>query len=206
MKKKYIILSMSMLAGLGIISSCSEDFLKEELITKDSTQSFETQEGLDKLAIGMYKTFEFHFNYEWAYCLTNYGTDEMSVANDDIKAMWNNYNQSLNSANTGELAPIWDNMYGGISSANLLISNVPKFYDRSSANYNTRLGEGYFVRGFNYFVLVNQFGGVPLVQDVISGPQTDFASHTAEEVYALIVSDLKNAYDLLPTTVSETGD
>ncbi|MDR3188365.1 MAG: RagB/SusD family nutrient uptake outer membrane protein [Prevotellaceae bacterium] len=193
------------IAGLGITFACSEDFLKEELTTKDSTQNFETPEGLDKLAIGMYKTFEFHFNYEWAYCLTNYGTDEMSVANDATKAMWNDYTSSLNPANGGELAPIWDNMYGGISSANLLISNVPKFYDAESANYNTRLGEGYFVRGFNYLVLVSQFGGVPLVREPIEGPQTDFSRNTPEECYELILSDLKKAYDLLPTTPSEPG-
>ncbi|MDR1023844.1 MAG: RagB/SusD family nutrient uptake outer membrane protein [Prevotellaceae bacterium] len=194
-----------MVAGLGIAFACSEDFLKEELITKDSTQSFETQEGLDKLATGMYKTFEFHFNYEWAYCLTNYGTDEMSVGSDDIKSMWNNYNSSLNPANGTELAPVWDNMYGGISSANLLISNVPKFYSAESAGYNIRLGEGYFVRGFNYLVLVSQFGGVPLVKGVIEGPQTDFSRNTPEECYELVVSDLKSAYDLLPATPSEPG-
>ncbi|MDR0712197.1 MAG: RagB/SusD family nutrient uptake outer membrane protein, partial [Prevotellaceae bacterium] len=194
-----------LIVGMGIAFSCSKDFLKEELITKDSTQSFETPEGLDKLATGMYKTFEFHFNYEWAYCLTNYGADEMSVGNDDTKSMWNNYNSNLNPANGSELAPLWDNMYGGISSANLLINNVPKFYNAESAGYNTRLGEGYFVRGFNYLVLVSQFGGVPLVKDVIEGPQTDFSRNTPEECYDLIVSDLKSAYDLLPPTPSETG-
>jgi tetratricopeptide (TPR) repeat protein len=203
--QKYIVLSTILIAGMSIASSCSEDFLNEELITKDSTQSFETQEGLDKLTTGMYKTFEFHFNYEWSYCLTNYGTDEMSVGNDDSKSMWNNYNSNLNPANGGELAPLWDNMYGGISSANILITNVPKFYDAESANYDIRLGEGYFVRGFNYLVLVSQFGGVPLVKEIVEGPQTDFTRNTPEECYELILSDLKKAYDLLPTTPSETG-
>jgi hypothetical protein len=190
---------------ISMASACSSDFLKEELITVDSTQSFETQEGLDKLSIGMYKTFEFHFNYEWAYCLTNYGTDEMSVGSDDSKSAWNNYTSNLNSANTAELSPVWDNMYGGIASANTLITNIPKFYSQSSANYNTRLGEGYFVRGFNYLVLVSQFGGVPLIKEPVIGPQTEFPRNTIEECYELILSDLKNAYDLLPSTSSETG-
>jgi tetratricopeptide (TPR) repeat protein len=202
---RNIISWIAILACGATIYACSADFLKEELITKDSTQSFETPEGLDKLAIGMYKTFEFHFNYEWAYCTTNYGTDEMSVANDDQKSAWNNYTSNLNSANTTELAPLWDNMYGGISSANLLIANVPQFYDAASPDYNTRLGEGYFVRGFNYFILTSQFGGVPLVTTVASGPQTEFTRNTVEECYEQALSDLKNAYDLLPASVSETG-
>jgi hypothetical protein len=200
---KYILLSA--IAVLGVLSGCSENFLKEELLTKESTQSFETQEGLDKLAIGMYQTFEFHFNYEWAYCLTNYGTDEMSVGNDDTKSFWNNYNTNLNSANGSELSPLWDNMYGGITSANILINNVIKFYSESNSNYNTRLGEGYFVRGFNYLVLVSQFGSVPLLDKPVEGARTDFVRNTPEECLNQILSDFKNAYDLLPATPSETG-
>jgi tetratricopeptide (TPR) repeat protein len=195
---------MALAMAMTLAFSCSEDFLKEELITKDSTQSFETAEGLDKLAIGMYKTFEFHFNYEWSYSLTNYGTDEMSVANDGAKAKWNDYTSALSPA-TDDHATLWDNMYGAINSANILIANVPKFYNSTAPDYNTRLGEGYFVRGFNFFVLVNQFGGVPLLKEPVQGPQTDFSRNTVEECYELIINDLKTAYDLLPASVSETG-
>jgi len=190
--------------GAVIVFSCSSNFLQEDLITQDSVQSFQTQDGLDKLAIGMYKTFEFHFNYEWSYTLTNYGTDEMTVGNDGTRAQWNNYTSALSPA-TDDHTTLWDNMYGAINSANILITNVPKYYDQTSPNYNTRLGEGYFVRGFNYFVLVNQFGGVPLIKDPVQGPQTEFSRNTPEECYDLILSDLKNAYDLLPETPSETG-
>jgi hypothetical protein len=200
----FIFRTIALAIALTLASSCSEDFLKEELITKDSTQSFETPEGLDKLAIGMYKTFEFHFNYEWSYSLTNYGTDEMSVANDGAKAKWNDYTSSLSPA-TDDHTTLWDNMYGAINSANILIVNVPKFYNSTGADYNTRLGEGYFVRGFNFLVLVTQFGGVPLVKEPVQGPQTDFSRNTVEECYDLIISDLKAAYDLLPPSASETG-
>jgi hypothetical protein len=201
---KYIAIIAGIIMWMGIALSCSEEFLKEELTTKDSTQSFETPEGLDKLSIGMYQTFEFHFNYEWSYALTNYGTDEMSVGNDEARAYYNNYTSSVSPAD-GDAGTYWDNMYGGINSANILISNVPAFYDQSSPNANVRLGEGYFVRGFNYFVLVTQFGGVPLVKEPVQGPQTEFTRNTVEECYELIISDLKNAYDLLPATPAETG-
>jgi hypothetical protein len=204
--QKYILLSVIMIAGMSLVSSCSDDFLKEELITKDSTQSFETQEGLDKLTIGMYKTFEFHFNNEWGYALTNYGVDEMSVGSDAGYAMWNNYSSDLNSADSkGIIGPLWDNMYGAIGSANILLANLPKFYDQADPHYNTRLGEASFVRGFNYLVLVAQFGGVTLVKAPVEGPQTDFTRNTPEECYELILSDLKHAYDLLPETAGATG-
>ncbi|MDR3195020.1 MAG: RagB/SusD family nutrient uptake outer membrane protein, partial [Tannerella sp.] len=199
---KNISVSIAVIACLAIASACSSDFLKEELIRTDSTQSFETPEGMDKLAIGMYQTFEFHFNYEWSYDMTNYGTDEMSVGNDATKAAFNNYSSDFNSEQ-GDVATVWDNMYSGIASANMLVANVPKYYPEG-ADHNTRLGEGYFVRGFNYLVLASQFGGIPLVTNVV-GAQTDYSRNTIEESYELILSDLKNAYDLLPATATETG-
>jgi len=201
---KNFIIMLKIAALTGLVAACSESFLDEELITKDSTQSFETAEGLDKLAIGMYKTFEFHFNYEWAYTLQNYGTDEMSVGNDAGRAWWNDYTSTLSPA-SGDHTTLWDNMYGAINSANILINNVPQFYSQSSANYNIRLGEGYFVRGFNYFVLVSQFGGVPLLKAPVQGAQTDFVRDDIKDCYELILSDLQEAYNLLPTTVAENG-
>jgi hypothetical protein len=123
------------------------------LITTQSTQSFETKEGLDQLSIGIYQNLEFHFNYEWAYTIWEYGTDEMAVGNDGTFEYYNSYTSAFNSASSNGMTNLWDNMYSGISSANTLIKNVPLYYDKTSSTYNTRLGEGYFMRGFNYFVL-----------------------------------------------------
>lgn len=206
--RKNIYLSITGLCALLLtvsFTSCKKDFLDEQLITQESTQSFTTEAGLDKLAIGMYQNLEFHFAYEWAYTIHQYGADEFSVGNDAQLAHYNNYTSNFNSASSNGVADLWNNMYGGISSANIMIQNVPLYYNQSSANYNTRLGEGYFLRGFNYFRLVQQYGGVPLVTAPVPGASTDFTRNTAEEVYAQVIADLKEAYNLLPSTPSETG-
>lgn len=75
---------------------------------------------------------------------------------------WNAYSSSLNSSETGANQPMWDNMYGLVEPANILINNIPLYYNKNSENYNTRLGEAYFLRAYAYFELVKQFGGVPL--------------------------------------------
>src|SRR5690606_36866663 len=130
--------------------------------TSVSTESFKTKDGLDKLAVGMYRNLEFHFNYEWAYTLWQYGTDEMAVANDGAQEPYNSYTSAFDPARGNGMPELWDNMYSGIASANTLIQNVPLYYGENNASYNTRLGEGHFMRGFNYYRLVQQFGGVPL--------------------------------------------
>ena len=49
-----------------------------------------------------------------------------------------------------------------LNPTNILIQNIPQYYNQSSPTYNTRLGEAHFLRAYAYFELVKQFGGVPL--------------------------------------------
>lgn len=184
-------------------SACKESFLDEDLITARSTQDFETPNGLDGLVTGMYQSLRFHFNYEWAYATTNYGTDEFAVGGDRTMQMWNSYDANLNSL-TGDVRTVWDNMYGNINSANIVIKNVPVYYG-DGANKNTRLGEGHFMRGFDYFKLVKQYGGVPLKLEPSTVVELEFTRNTAQEVYTQIISDLEKAYELLPAAPAETG-
>jgi len=203
-KYKKILCGLLVFAFTILISSC-KDFLDEELTTSESTEYFETQEGLDALVTGMYQTLRFHFNYVWAYTTTNYGTDEMAVANDATEGAYNDYTSALNSASDYGVSTVWDNMYGGIASANTVIVNVPLYYDPDDSNYNTRLGEGYFIRAFNYFKLVKQYGGVPLKLTPSTTAETEFTRNTAEECYSRIISDFEEAYNLLPEEPAETG-
>ena len=57
------------------------------------------------------------------------------------------------------------------------------------------LGEAYFLRAFYYFNLVQMFGNIPLVTEPMSltSEQLRPPAATADEVYALIVADLKAA-------------
>lgn len=204
MSNKFKIIYAALFLGT-ITVSCKKTFLDEKLTTRESTESFKTKEGLDKLAIGMYRNLEFRFNYEWTYTLWEYGTDEMAVGNDGIQEPYNSYTSAFDPARNNGIIELWDNMYAGITSANILIKNIPEFYGSTNSTYNTRLGEGYFMRGYNYFSLVEQFGGVPLLTEPVVGPVTDFARNSTEETYKLVISDLKQAYDLLPATAAEPG-
>ncbi|QJD97231.1 RagB/SusD family nutrient uptake outer membrane protein [Mucilaginibacter robiniae] len=184
-------------------TSCKKSFLDENQITKLTTQNFQTASGLDGLSIGMYQSLRFHFNYEWAYSTTNYGTDEFDVGGDRTEQMFNSYDANLTSQN-GDVSSVWDNMYENINSANIMIQNVPQYYG-GGANANTRLGEGYFMRAFDYFKLVKQFGGVPLKLVPSTNIEEEFTRATAQATCDQIVQDFTQAYNLLPATVSETG-
>lgn len=198
-KHIHIIRNILIIAIISCITSCSPDFLNEDMIRQESTQSFETQEGLDKLSIGMYQNLRIPFTYEWAYPYWNFGTDEFSSGRGGHN-WYNDYTDGFNPTSTYGSAENWDHMFAGIGSANTLIKNVPLYYNKENSNYNTRLGEGFFMRGYNYFRLVIQFGGVPLLTEPVIGAQTDFVRASAEQVYEQIIADLKQAYELLPAT------
>ncbi|UKT64237.1 RagB/SusD family nutrient uptake outer membrane protein [Pedobacter mucosus] len=204
MKKIINLISgVALLSGLMILpTSCKKSFLDEEVINSHNTSDFQRTDGLDGLVIGMYQSLKFHFNYTWAYTTTNYGVDEFTVGGDRTEQMWNSYDGSLNSITT-DVGAIWDNMYGNINSANIVIKNVPVYY--TGANKNIRLGEGYFMRAFDYFKLVKQYGGVPLKLEPSEFIQEEFTRNSAKEVYAQVIQDFTQAYDLLPNTPAETG-
>ncbi|MDF7814727.1 RagB/SusD family nutrient uptake outer membrane protein [Hymenobacter sp. YC55] len=61
------------------------------------------------------------------------------------------------------------------------------------------LGEVKFIRAYNYFELVKGFGGVPLVLTPVTAEEAlTYQRASAEECYAQIIQDLKDAADALP--------
>ncbi len=193
--------------ALLTITSCNDDFLNEDLTTQRSTDFYTTEAGIQSLVIGAYnKVFAIPFSNEVQYVTTNYGTDEFHVGGDGSNAPWNNYDGAFQSiitttnGNTVAANAAWDNYYVGISLANQIIQSATEISSTSNAIKKTALGEGYFMRGFNYLRLVSQYGGVPLKLDVSRTVELEFTRATAEEVYKQVIADLTQAYDLLDNT------
>jgi hypothetical protein len=126
------------------------------------------------------------------------------VGGDPSNSPWNNYDATFNSVNIGSNGNLalanfqWDALYLGIGDANLLIQNCTSSTSTSTAIKNTALGEGYFMRAYNYLRLVSQYGAVPLQIAPIASVQLEFTRATPKDVCAQIISDLTNALKLLP--------
>ncbi|MFT4155449.1 RagB/SusD family nutrient uptake outer membrane protein [Parafilimonas sp.] len=202
-----LIFKISLFAGFLFLSSCKKDFLNEELETARGMDYYTTDEGILALSTGTYyQVFNTPFNGEWIYCATNYGVDEFSVGGDPSNGVWNNYDAGFNSivtvnnSNTAAANTQWDNLYIGIGDANLLIQNATASTSTSDDIKKTALGEGYFFRAYCYLRLVSQYGGVPLKTTPSTTVELEFTRAAAEEVYAQIIDDFTQAYNLLPTS------
>jgi hypothetical protein len=87
----------------------------------------------------------------------------------------------------------------GINRANAVIKKVPGC-DFSQDLKDQYLGEAYFLRAYNYFCLVRNFGLVPLHNSVVeslSQTSTPLAKDI-DTLYDLILGDARRAADLMP--------
>lgn len=200
-------LTFSMIAGTFF--SCS-DFLDEVQSTKRNTEYFQTQEGIKDLATGMYYNLRFHFAYEWSFATTNYGTDEFRCGGDASNGVWDSYDGSFTSmitavnVNTALAHTLWDNMYIGINSANLLLQSC-EAYMPDGVEKDTYIGEASFIRAFNYLKLVRQYGGVPLKLTPSITPEREFLRETAQRVMEQVIADFTEAYNKLPASTPLVG-
>lgn len=114
-------------------------------------------------------------------------------------------NQDLNNwkvANfktNGSLENFFKYAYIAVNRANAVIKKIPDC-DFSQDLKNQYLGEAYFLRAWNYFNLVRNFGLVPLhysVVETLDQTSTPLAS-SMDAMYDLILSDCRKAAELLP--------
>ena len=92
----------------------------------------------------------------------------------------------------------WQGAYQAINRANSVIDRVPAV-DMDVAERGRIVAEAKFLRALHYFNLVRMFGGVPLrTQETTSLDSLERSRATAQEVYAQIEADLKDAIAVLP--------
>lgn len=209
---KRLYINLLLVASLGLSSSCSQDFLEEELTTAYSKDYLKTDEGIQSLAIGTYYLALNHTTdmREVPLTSTESGTDEFHAGGDASNHIWNSYASgfqsfvSVNNANTVAAHTNWDKLYLGIGNANQLIESAIASTSTKDAIKKTALGEGYFFRAFNYLKLVRQYGGVPLKLKTSNSVELEFTRATAKEVLAQVIDDFTKAYGLLANTGGPT--
>ena len=80
-----------------------------------------------------------------------------------------------------------------------------KYYGQNEAERNAVIAEAKFFRAWTYNILANLFGGVPIVDKVVSKPTFDMVRASRQEVYELAKSDLEFAAQWLPETTNKEG-
>ena len=102
------------------------------------------------------------------------------------------------------LTNAWYVMYKVINETNAFIANVES---TSLEDKDEMAAEAHFLRALYYFNLVRLFGDVPLIK-IQQTAAHDLQVHRApkEQIYELIIQDLKDAASLLPAQYEQSSD
>lgn len=206
--KKYIIPFVMLMTALSI-ASCKK-FLKEELVSSLTQDYYTTDQGLEDLVRSAYTPLRYKFEGEQAYALWNFGTDEFIEGDQFNYEFYNSFSAALNSGE-GLINNLWTNDYQGIGRCNLGIELLPAFKSTTSKTLSTqaqitqRVAELRFLRGYYYFQMVQQYGGVPLVLSSAKDKVTDFPRASTANVYKQILTDMRYAEANLAATTTEQG-
>lgn len=191
------------LAVLMVLTVSCKKFIKEELVTTLNEDYYKTDAGLEDLVKSAYAPLQWKFTGEQSYCMSNFGTDEFREGDQFNNVRYNDYDANLNS-NDPFVNSLWENDYAGIRRCNQGIELISVYNNPASAVLGTqvkkdlRIAELKALRGFYYFQLLQQLGGVPLVLTVPREPQYEFPRATEAAVYDQIIKDLQEAGPVLP--------
>lgn len=123
--------------------------------------------------------------------------DELTLFSGSSDVSYNaSYKNAFTPLNLGP-ADFWRTIYPYIYTANFAIEGVSASQTLTPAVQKQLLGEAKFLRAFFYFYLVNLYGDVPLILNTDYSTNS-LASRTPKaQVYDQIISDLRDAQDLL---------
>lgn len=115
-------------------------------------------------------------------------TDEMFQINTAVSDNPANYSYASSLAGINNL---WVAMYEGIQRANLLLANIDKATVATEAARNNIKGQTKFLRAYYYFLLVSNFGDVPLkTLPTASVLDVNYSRTPAAEVYDFIIKEM----------------
>ena len=92
----------------------------------------------------------------------------------------------------------WNNGYTAVRKCNYFLKNYHRVTN-ITPNVEHYIGEGYFFRAEAYFGLLKNFGGVPLITDVLNVSSEELYKErsTREEIAKFIIQDLDSAIHYL---------
>lgn len=93
---------------------------------------------------------------------------------------------------------LWNNSYRQIYMCNSILAGVANSTVLEAQTKNQLRGEALFTRALLHFYLTNTFGSVPFVTSTDYNINSKVAKISTEEIYKIIIDDLKEAADLLP--------
>jgi len=196
MKKIYLFF-----LGIVLIASSCDEILEEKPMAIAAETFYNTASEVESAIYGAYRELAIG-PFSRNYLLVNLSQVDYGVGRGSY-ASTSNF-QGLDPTTIGRTDAIWASFYRSIRDVNIVISRAPKSEDINATRLAELLAEAKFLRAYNYFQLVLNWGAVPLrTEENISNP--DLPRSPVADVYIQIESDLQFAEANLPDVQSMVG-
>lgn len=184
------------MAGLVLLSSCSNN-LELQNPNQLTTGSFwQTSQDLESGLATVYRALDDNTNagyWEIQAMQLKENRTENFVERNDVPGRYA-VSAYKNTTSTGETSDMFKAMYIGIFRANQVIHYAPQIKNIDDTKRAQIVAEATFLRGLNYFNLVNEFGSVPVFTDIITDPSGYFkAKSTEADVWKQVIADFQSA-------------
>ena len=204
---KYVLAAGLVCCGISTTMISCSNVLDEQPRSTYDPSFFNTPTGIEGGLTALYAHLRYFYGNGYYLNTLETGTDEYTYAQ---SADGNFKDADLSGAgsvtsNSTVAGGAWNELFSNINTCNGIIENG------TAANLSDALlAEAYFFRAFDYFILVQTYGGVPL--DLGNGKlkfntTTNRTSvrNTVPEVYEVIFADLEKAIADLPENPRLTG-
>lgn len=190
---KKLLYTMCM-AGSITLTGCDDFLTPDNKSAVNDVEYFTTSAGLQALTYDAYAQLKNIFNSSDVTAYFNSGTDLYQDGRNDISAAlhrWSNFTPE-----NGTVKNFYTDCYDGIRSC-LAIQYYAAQSTVSEDIKQKNIDEGRFIECLYYYLLVNNFGGVPLVTEYAkqAGEIKEQPRATAEAVYTHIITELTNIID-----------
>ncbi len=200
--KKIILMA---LLSVMVFSGCESELDQAPISNRSAANFYDDADDFEQAIVGVYNALGYHS--ESQFYLSEVRSDNVYIAGLAGVRPWIPITNLSRTLVTNDLTRnAWDAPYVGILRANTVLDKLNETAVPDQTTRNRMEGETKFLRAFFYFDLVRFFGGVPLIDNIITPSQAlEVPRASTQEVYDLIVADLESAINLLPTTPSVAG-
>ena len=191
MKKYNINLKLLFAACILLLASCSQDDITKLPVSALSEDAFwTTEEQVIQATNQAYLT------------LPNVGNIEWDALTDVVFSQ----SGSINEVAGGSLSPgaglvnsLWIQSYRNIRQSNWFFTNAEKV-DLPASALGKYLGQWRFIRAWNHYQLLYQFGDVPLITDLLSITEGQVPASPRADVLSFVLNELDQAFTELSTS------
>ena len=174
---------------MGTMTSCSDFLDASNKSNVTDKQTFATKEGLNNLVNDAYQHLQNVYAAPLFTSCFSAGTDMYADARNKMNEALNTY-ETLTPENS-DIKNLYTYLYSGIRAAN----SVSYYAQTAQVDEKTKgqlVGEARVLAAYEYYLLVNNFGGVPIMKDFLTTADTGYPKSSPEDVYAYIISELED--------------